>query len=48
MGKKKIEQFKLITNNTTRTNTFCKRKKGVLKKAMELSILCGCDIFLVI
>jgi len=47
MGKKKIEVVKLIENQTSRNITFCKRKKGILKKAMELSILCGADVSLI-
>jgi len=27
--------------------TFCKRKRGILKKLIEMSKLCGQDIFMV-
>ena len=48
MGKKKIEVFKKIENRSTRYVTCHKRKKGLLKKAMELSILCQQEMLLVI
>ena len=41
MGKKKIETIELIQDVVQRNVTFCKRKKGLIKKAMEVSILCG-------
>jgi hypothetical protein len=46
MGKKKIENMVLIEDKISRNVTFCKRKKGLIKKAMEMSILCGVNVAL--
>ena len=38
---------KPIEDATKRKATFQKRRAGIMKKAMELSVLCGCEIALV-
>ena len=48
MGKKKIEKIRLIESDSVRKVTFCKRKKGLLKKAVELTLLCDLKMFLFI
>jgi hypothetical protein len=45
MGKKKID-IKPIEHGASRRATFEKRKIGLLKKSMELSILCQCSVSL--
>ena len=45
MGKKKIQISKIQDEKVCQL-TFYKRRKGVLKKAMELAILCDAEVFL--
>ena len=47
MGRNKIK-MESIKNERTRQVTYYKRKKGLLKKSMELSLLCGVKVFLTI
>ncbi|KAF9622698.1 hypothetical protein IFM89_032619 [Coptis chinensis] len=47
MVREKI-QIKKITNTTARQVTFSKRRRGLFKKAEELSILCDADVALII
>ncbi|XP_061820594.1 myocyte-specific enhancer factor 2A-like [Nerophis lumbriciformis] len=47
MGRKKI-QITRILDQRNRQVTFMKRKFGLMKKAYELSVLCDCDISLII
>jgi hypothetical protein len=46
--KKQDGNMKYIENLNLRNVTYCKRKRGFIKKAMELSILCGQKISLMI
>lgn len=45
MGKKRIE-IKRIPDPKQRYKAFLKRKRGLIKKTIELSMLCGVNVFL--
>lgn len=47
MGKRKIN-LKQIKNKRLKQIALCKRKRGLIKKIIELSILCDCEILLYI
>eukprot|EP00658_Telonema_sp_P-2_P060488 TRINITY_DN4939_c0_g1_i2.p1 TRINITY_DN4939_c0_g1~~TRINITY_DN4939_c0_g1_i2.p1 ORF type:complete len:227 (-),score=45.91 TRINITY_DN4939_c0_g1_i2:133-813(-) len=47
MGRKKID-IRRIDDVRVRKVTFNKRKAGLVKKAMELSLLCDCEVGLVV
>ncbi|KAI8618557.1 hypothetical protein BC830DRAFT_1108351 [Chytriomyces sp. MP71] len=47
MGRKKIK-IQRIADERNRQVTFLKRKFGLMKKAFELSVLCDCEIALII
>ncbi|XP_074274309.1 MADS-box transcription factor 23-like isoform X2 [Silene latifolia] len=47
MGRGKIE-IKKIENKSSRQVTFSKRRNGLFKKAEELSVLCACDIAVIV
>ncbi|EHA8591709.1 putative MADS-box protein SVP [Cocos nucifera] len=47
MVREKI-QIRKIDNATARQVTFSKRRRGLLKKAEELSILCDAEVALII
>ena len=47
MAREKI-RIKKIDNLTARQVTFSKRRRGIIKKANELSILCDADVALII
>jgi hypothetical protein len=48
MGQRRIDTVKKIQNETNRYVTFCKRKRGLLKKSIELSRLCDQYMYMVI
>jgi hypothetical protein len=42
------KELKRIESANDRQSTFCKRKRGLLKKCIEISELCGVFVHLVI
>ena len=48
MGKRRIDKIQKIEAMSERKVRYCKRKKGLLKKAIELSVLCDVQMFLFI
>ena len=48
MGKRRIDKIQKIEGLSERKVRYCKRKKGLLKKAIELSVLCDVQMFLFI
>ena len=48
MGKKKINKLQYIESRNLRNITYHKRKKGVLKKIIEIAKLCDLDIYMYI
>ena len=48
MGKRKLDKIELIKDDNVRKVTSCKRKKGLLKKSIELSLLCDLSMFIFI
>ena len=48
MGKKRIEKITRLNNDGQRKVTLCKRKKGIIKKMIELSVLCDLKIFMLL
>jgi len=47
MGRRKIN-IEYITDERRRQVTLTKRKQGLMKKAHELSVLCGCELVLIL
>ena len=48
MSKKRIPEFKEISDYHLKSITFNKRKRGIVKKGVELSILCNLDVMMAI
>jgi hypothetical protein len=47
-GKRSLDRSQKVQDKKSRNDTFIKRKRGILKKAIELSRLCDQRIFMFI
>ena len=48
MGKKKINNLQYLEENGLRKVASVSRKRGLLKKCIEISSMCGMDVYLFI
>jgi hypothetical protein len=48
MGKKKIDNLQYLQDKHLRNIAFTFRKRGLLKKCIEISSMCGLDVYLLI
>ena len=48
MPKVSVDRSKAITDSKKRQVAFCRQKKDLVKKAMELSQMCGSKVLLVV
>ena len=48
MGKKKIDNLRFVEDKHVRNITFHLRKRGLIKKCIELSCMCDLDVYLFI
>ena len=48
MGRRAVDKTKKIESKIQRNVAFCKRRRGILKKAIEISRMCEQQVFLVI
>jgi hypothetical protein len=48
MKGRKVARLAYIKEYKQRVTTYSKRKRSLFKKAIELSIMCGLDVFMVV
>ena len=48
MGRRKVDKTKKIEETRKLAVTFCKRRRGILKKCIEMSKMCDQKVFMVI
>ena len=46
MGRRKIETIAKIEDKSSRNITYCKRKRGLIKKCIEMAKLCDQMVYL--